>query len=326
MNPKVSILVPIYNVSAFIEKCTHSLFGQTFSDIEYIFVNDASTDNSIEKLIKDLEAYPNRRSQIKVIHHTENKGLAVARNTAIDASSGDYLLAMDSDDYIELNMIEALYSNAIKHNADIAVCDATIEYSNKSILYTNYIPKISTEYFAEIIANPLCYWAIWNKLIKRELYLRNDCRVPEGLNFLEDRHTMTRIYYYAKKIIKVDQILYHYVKYNTNAITATRSRMHFENTQRFWELLNDFLIDKKEQNSFKSTIEFAKAQAKITLLIDTNSLLLRKEYSHLFEREERFYFSTFKRGEKIMSLLVRYRFFYLAQIFNYLLKFKNRNT
>ena len=127
MSAKVSILVPIYNVSTYIEKCANSLFSQTFTDIEYIFVNDATPDDSIEKLQKVIEKYPNRKENITIIQHAENRGLAVARNTAKYAANGDYVLVVDSDDYIEEQMVEILYKKAITDNADIVISDIFIE-------------------------------------------------------------------------------------------------------------------------------------------------------------------------------------------------------
>ncbi|MDR0829587.1 MAG: glycosyltransferase, partial [Prevotellaceae bacterium] len=114
MTPAVSILVPIYKVSAYIERCAHSLFQQTFENIEYIFVNDCTPDDSIEKLQKIIEQYPNRKPFVKIIHHKKNRGLAETRNTALYNSTGKYIQHIDSDDYIELNMIEEMYKKAIE--------------------------------------------------------------------------------------------------------------------------------------------------------------------------------------------------------------------
>lgn len=89
------------------------MFEQTFEDIEYIFVNDCTPDNSIEVLSNVIKRYPNRQPQIRIINHEKNRGLASARNTGIDNANGDFVLHIDSDDYIEPNMVELLYSKAI---------------------------------------------------------------------------------------------------------------------------------------------------------------------------------------------------------------------
>ena len=103
---KVSILVPIYNVETYIHQCAVSLFEQTYNNIEYIFVDDASPDNSIT-ILKDLiKRYPKREKDVRIITHEKNRGLAVARNTAISNATGDYIFIVDSDDYMEKQTIE----------------------------------------------------------------------------------------------------------------------------------------------------------------------------------------------------------------------------
>ncbi len=101
VNEKVSIIVPIYNVEKYIERCAVSLFEQDFEDIEYIFVNDCTPDNSVEILEKVIEKYPNRKSHLKIVHHKENKGLGSARNTGLEQATGNYILHIDSDDWCE---------------------------------------------------------------------------------------------------------------------------------------------------------------------------------------------------------------------------------
>ena len=101
MDYLVSILVPIYGVEKYIRRCAISLFEQTYLNIEYIFVNDCTNDDSIIILENVINQYPNRQSQIKIIQHETNKGLGEARNTAVAAANGDYLFHVDSDDYID---------------------------------------------------------------------------------------------------------------------------------------------------------------------------------------------------------------------------------
>ena len=103
---KVSIIIPVYGVEKYIEKCARSLFEQTYSNIEYIFVNDKSKDDSIDILKKILTAYPDRKAQVRIVEHEKNKGLSQARETGIGYASGMYLMHVDSDDYIEPNMVE----------------------------------------------------------------------------------------------------------------------------------------------------------------------------------------------------------------------------
>jgi glycosyltransferase involved in cell wall biosynthesis len=323
-NPKVSILVPIYNVSDYIERCALSLFNQTFSDIEYIFVNDATPDNSIELLQKVLTQFPQRSNQVKIIHHDTNKGVAAARNTAIGACNGNYIAMVDSDDYINPLMIELLYNKACAEDADIVVSDILYEYSDKSIPFYDIVyDTIEENRYSILVNNKVCH-ALWNKLIRRSLYLHYDCTIPLGLNYGEDRHALVRFFYFAQKIVKVNEALYHYVQYNSNAITKRKERMHFENVLTFWKLLDEFLLKQKEFEKYRNALELTRVQNKVRLMIDTHSSKLRKEYAYMFSEEEKRHINYFKRGEKLMLLLVRYRQFWLTQLFHNLLLIKHK--
>jgi len=323
MKPKVSILVPVYNVSLFIEKCAESLFNQTLKDIEYIFVNDATPDDSIEKLQKIIDKYPERKDCITILHHSSNRGLAASRNTALKASSGSYIAIVDSDDFIEPDMMEALYTKGIFENADIVVCDFKIEYSKSSKISIEYISDNKEENFKKVILHDLISSSLCNKLVNRNLYMREDCRVPENLNYCEDWHVTVRIFYFATKVVKVNQPFYHYVQYNVNAITKTKNHMHFENVVRFWSLLDDFLREKNLYEQYKPIMAFPKMKAKVRLMIDTNTSQLREEYADIFKDEEKKCISQFTKGERLMLFLVRNRLFFFAQLFHKYLVLKH---
>jgi len=324
LNPKVSILVPVYNVSSYIEKCAHSLFNQKLSDIEYIFVNDATPDDSMEKLHAVIEQYPEKKEKIKIIEHPVNRGSAAVKNTALDASTGEYVAVVDSDDYIEPEMMKALYEQAKKENADIVVSDIIMEYGDKSVIISDFVSENREERMRDILVGDVSQGYLWNKLIRRELYLKNNCRAPEGLNYLEDRHIITRLYYYATNVIKVDRAFYHYVRFNPNAITNTKNRMHFQNVILFWELLDEFLIGKGIYEKYEEELKLSKVQSKCRLMCDTGSYRLRKEYAGMLTNEEQKYLNRFRPVERLMLLLVRYRLFGLAHLLHKMLWIKNR--
>ena len=120
--PEVSVCIPVYGVEKYIERCARSLFEQTMTDgIEFIFVNDCTTDKSIEILERILAEYPGRQAQTKIIHHATNKGLVAARNTGLAHATGDYIIHCDSDDWVDLNFYESLYKKAVETGADVVV-------------------------------------------------------------------------------------------------------------------------------------------------------------------------------------------------------------
>ena len=106
--PKISVIIPVYNVEKYIERCVRSLFEQTLGEIEYIFVDDCTPDGSIAILRRIIEDYPERKPFVSIISHEQNKGLAIARRTGVNAACGEYVAFCDSDDWVDTNMYEKL--------------------------------------------------------------------------------------------------------------------------------------------------------------------------------------------------------------------------
>jgi len=323
MSIEVSVLVPIYNVSKYIERCAHSLFNQTFNEIEFIFVNDASTDNSLELLRNVIAEYPHLTNCIKIIQHKNNMGLAEVRNTALNASQGKYIAVVDSDDYIEHLMIEQLYKKAIVENADIVVSDIYMEYQNKSIYQIDFLSVSPENHLLDILKNKDSHSHLCNKLILKSLYLREDCRVPSGLNYFEDRHVMTRLFFYAKKIVKIDMAFYHYVQYNDNSITKNITDMNFQNMVDFWEMLEDFFKSKNVYKKYAEILEYSKIQNKVNLMLGTKSKSLMKNYADIYKAEELKHIKKFRLGARLIMFNIRNHNFYLALILKNLLLLKN---
>lgn len=325
MTPAVSILVPIYNVSNFIERCAHSLFQQTFDDIEYVFVNDCTPDDSVEKLQKVMEQYPNRKERIKIIHHEKNRGLAAARNTAIDNSTGKYIQHIDSDDWIELDMIETMYKKAEIEQADIVVSDIILEQNKHQIILTDIVVKNKEDNFRNMLVNKISYCSLVNKFVRKELYQLPDCRSVEGLNYAEDFYVSVRLYYHARKIAKIDKVFYHYDKTNENSITRNKSKTHFENVILFWKLLDDFLKEKQVYENYIEITEKGKLRLKIQLFFDTKEIALRYEYREMFAQEEKKYYKSLKFVEKTMFFCARRKYLlWITQIIRTLLIIKSK--
>lgn len=168
--PKVSIIIPVYGVEKYIERCARSLFEQTFDDIEYIFVNDCTKDNSIKVLETVIEDYPNRKEQVKILCHETNKGLPQARKTGILAASGEYLINFDSDDWVDVYIIEVLYNKAVKDGTDIVICDIYTTDGEHHTLLKCGIEGIDKWDFFEQMCQMKLSWSTCNKLIKRTLF------------------------------------------------------------------------------------------------------------------------------------------------------------
>ncbi|MEA4935976.1 MAG: glycosyltransferase family 2 protein [Paludibacter sp.] len=321
MTSQVSILVPIFNVEKYIEYCAVSLFEQTFENIEYVFVNDCTPDKSIEILKNTLEKYPQRKDQIKIIHHSENKGIGTARNTAFQNSSGRYILYIDSDDYIEKDMVELLYNKVERDNADIAVCDFLIQQKEIEKTAIDNVYESKDKNIESIIEAKFSFSSLVNKLISAELFAR--CKtIPEGMNFGEDRLMMMQLYYYANKIVKVDKALYHYVN-NSSSISHNISEKHFEDTVLRWNMVEEFYRKHDIYNKYRDIIGATKVKSKGELMQKTTQCHLLRKYAEIFYEDETKYFSLLTLDKKIILFLVRRKMFFLVQIFNKLLKTYN---
>lgn len=219
--PKVSVIVPIYNVEKYIEKCAITLFEQTLDDLEYIFVDDCTPDNSINVLQKVLENYPQRISQVKIITRSKNGGQGAARTDGMKAATGEYMIHCDPDDWVELNMYEMMYNVAKAENADVVICDAISHFANyeKEMLWDDL-------YDADdwIKQRMDIWWTLWNRLVRSSIIKENNIYPFSGINFTEDLNIMMRVYYYAKKFKNIHENYYHYNRINENSImNSTKS-------------------------------------------------------------------------------------------------------
>ena len=211
MGAKVSIIVAVYNVAQYIEQCVRSLFGQTLADLEYIFVDDKSCDGSMDIVRKVLSEYPNREEQVRIIVHEENKGVAETKNEGIKSATGEYLIIIDPDDYVELNMMERMYEKAVKESADMVICDY-YRFDEKESRRETAVPEGvigDGENVRNDILNrrnpPFCVV----RLFRRTLFYRDESVWPVG-RFAEDIIYSIVTAYYAKKITHVSEPLYHY--------------------------------------------------------------------------------------------------------------------
>ncbi len=125
---KISVIIPVYNVAPYIEQCVRSLMEQTQQDVEYVFVDDCTPDDSMKILCRVLEDYPDRKMQVKILHNKTNRGASLTRRAGLGACTGEYIICVDADDYVAPNYLEMLYDKAVKEKADIVWCDFFRQY------------------------------------------------------------------------------------------------------------------------------------------------------------------------------------------------------
>ena len=236
MKNKVSIIVPVYGVEKYIERCARSLFEQTFKDIEYIFVNDCTKDNSMNILEKVMKDYPYRN--IRIINKVSNEGLPQARKTGVLASTGNYIMHIDSDDWVDLKIVEKLYLKAIEEDADMVCCDWTEEYGDKSIVCHQQSMSTSESYKSILHFKSFAF--AWNRLTRRELY--DNIEFPISY-MLEDFVITSQLVSKSNKICFLCEALNHYSKMNSGQSMSEEKRKNnmiqkVSNIFFVWNLLN----------------------------------------------------------------------------------------
>ena len=211
--PKISVVVPVYNVENYIERCVRTLFEQTMNDdVEYVFVNDGSTDNSINILSKLIEEYSSLKKQIQIIHHPCNMSLGSARKTGILAAHGDYIFNYDSGDWIDKDFLKIMYSKAIATNADVVWCDYYMGKKDGNYALRNTYCNQNKKDTLNAIIGYTCKQGlyVWNKLIRRSLFCNEKFVFSDNINLTED-HVMTfQCFLYANITAHVDKALYYY--------------------------------------------------------------------------------------------------------------------
>lgn len=269
--PAVSVIVPVYNVSEYIEKCAISLFEQTLYDLEILFVNDCSPDNSVEIIKRTLEEYPNRKEGTRIIKMPVNTGQAGVRRQGIIEATGDYIIHLDGDDWVDVDYYKSLYDTALKTNADIVIGDEVMEYPNKVIPKDNVaLPSSGKEIMRNWYKNTVGMFC-HNKLVKRSIYIENDILPWEGLNMWEDNGLFARIFYYADKVVQVHGPVYHYNRCNVSAMTAGYGINQVNQMIAVARNLTDFFEKKPDAADFRKTVYAFQYLAKLNLVTDSFS-------------------------------------------------------
>lgn len=291
---KVSVIIPIYKVEAFIERCATTLMEQTLREMEYIFVDDATPDHSIQILEEVVARYPERKEQVRIVHHEENKGLPAARNTGLALATGEYIFHCDSDDYVELTMLEEMYNTAKAQDADIVWCDWYLTFAENERYMKQPSFETPMEALKAMLSGGMKY-NVWNKLVRRSLYTDNDIQFPAGYGMGEDM-TMMMLFVHAKNVAYIPKAYYHYVKLNTNAFSQTYSDKHLVELKHNVQRIVDYMQETSD-NALEKELNFFKLDVKFPFLV-----------SGQFKRWEEWYpeANTYILQNKTISTRTRY--------------------
>lgn len=279
---KVSILMPIYKVELYLERTLDSIFAQSYSNIDYVFVNDCSPDNSLQVLKNTIARCGVEESRYTIVNHQKNEGIAVSRTDCLANAKGDYVYFVDSDDWIENDAVEKMVAATKEGAIDIVGCDFMKDYMSGK---TTYHHENYAETCRENMLRCLNYdiaTVLWKLLIKRSLF---DNFIIGPINIGEDYIISVKLFYYAHSFISLHKAFYHYVQYNQDRLSFQTLRsikdhvkcvkevehfmkekglydnlVQFKMLQRKFNIKSNFVLNKKLQNqeAFNNTFPEAK--------------------------------------------------------------------
>lgn len=242
MNVEISVIVPVYNVEKYLEKCVDSILGQTYKNIEVILVDDASPD----RCPQICDQYAERDKRVRVIHREKNGGLSVARNTGIGVAKGKWISFVDSDDWISSDMLYSLHRMAIRYNAQIVICDffrvyedgrdtgeSFGKFKNGIFSYRDIVCKFAGD-------ENIWYTVMFGKLFDRRLF--KNIQFPEN-KINEDVFVTLKLFKQCNRVCAVSHKLYYYVSRN-NSIMHRYTIQALDGVEAVYNIFNDFYREK----------------------------------------------------------------------------------
>lgn len=261
--PKITIIIAVYNCEKYIEKCARSLFDQTLDKIEYIFVNDATPDHSINILNHVINDYPTRKTSIKVINLDINRGVSNARNIGIGLASGEYIIHADSDDWVDRDMYMHLYQKAKETDADIVGCNFRHEFTNIQYDFHQQYADSMEENISRLI-NGKIFPSLCTSLTRRSIIEDNGITFPSGLNMGEDLFFNLQLYLHAKKIVSMDWAPYHY-RHTEDSSCVQRTRKSIDSDIAIAGLIEKLMKERHLYEKYVQDIEYRKFFSKLPL-------------------------------------------------------------
>lgn len=237
----ITVIIPIYNTASYLLRCINSITSQDLDDVELIFIDDCSTDDSFEKLNTIL----NGRTDInyRILQNKSNLGSGETRNIGIKEACGDYVIFIDSDDYIETNYFIEL-KNIIKNElSDIVIFDYTEIYKDTTV----YKQCKTTDTKEKIIANLIeskMHNSLCNKLIKRSLFIDNNIFIQKGMSMFEDKSICFKLFENANLVSYIPKSLYYYDRTRDNSLTRQNQAKNISNALILLEIIDNHYKDK----------------------------------------------------------------------------------
>lgn len=321
--PQVSVIITIYNREKYIEDCARSLFEQTLDSIELIFVDDASTDLSVQILNRVIGDYPQRKSDVKLICLERNSGRAVARQTGIDNISGEYVIHVDSDDWVDTDMMDLLYRKAKETDADIVGCNVTHEYSNyKRIFKQTYANTIEGNIRG--LLNGDIFPSLCTSLTRTKLIKENKIKFPQGIDTGEDLLFNLHLYLHSKCIVGIDNPSYHY-RHTEDSGSFMHTQKSIDSVIEVARRIETLMKETGNYEKFEDDIMFRKFSMKCALVTDFNNEDYNRSWLQLFPETHKYIwkYKQFSWKRRMELWLAAHNLFSFARLFQRILRFQH---
>lgn len=271
----ISVIIPVFNAESYLNRCLDTVLAQTYQELEILLINDGSTDHSGEI----CDEYASKDKRVKIIHKI-NSGVSATRNVGLANATGEYILFVDSDDYLEPGMVESLVGKAVENNCDIVMCGYYIQTGNSAVLekmdYLEYYGS-NSEVIDKLIARFYTgentgLNSLWNKLIRRKIYQDNCVKFNTDLKRAEDMWFVFECLKHTERLSFINEAFYHYVQ-NPDSI------MHilYLDQYRQWKYTRTRLLDENIQFGFDLDMPVFYANFLQNCIVHIKQLLLHKE-------------------------------------------------
>ena len=309
--PLVSYLVPIYNVEKYLESCLESIFGQTYQNTEYVFVDDCSTDNSYDVLLSTLKKNNIPQEKYTIVRHPQNEGIAVSRADCIANAKGEYVQFVDSDDWIEPDMTETMVAATQSSQIDLIGCYYIKDFlSGKQTRHKENYSQSCAENIILCINYDIST-VLWKMLIRRSLF--SNFTITPHVDIVEDYIISVKLYFYANSFAVVDKYMYHYVQYNEGRVSFQTLRSitnHIKGVKEVEEFLESKgLVTPKISN----LLNLRKFNIKSNFL--TKNLFDIQAYKTTFPEADKVWRQiNYSRNEKIKFWLAEKKLYFILRL------------
>lgn len=322
--PKVTVIITIYNRERFIADCARSLFEQTLDDVEFLFVDDASTDNSVSVLEEVIAEYPIRNEMIHVLQMEQNGGRAVARQTGIDHATGEYVIHVDSDDWVDTDMLELLYTKAKETDADIVGCNITHEYKTYQKIFRQTYFETMDDNIRGLL-NGKIFPSLCTSLTRTSLIKENHIIFPQGIDTGEDLLFNLQLYLHANIVIGIDAPSYHY-RHTEESGSFKHTEKSIKSVIEVARRIDELMKEAGNYERFKYDILFRKFSMKSALVITFDNEDNNQAWLHLFPETHPYIWSykQFEWKRRLQLWLAAHNMFAMAKFFQRLLRFQHK--